>query len=127
MIESKTLVDCSFVVNLLGVGGVLTREKAVNFFETNFFVPPLFWYEMGSVFSKFDLKPQVEDAFVDLEITTLPRPNWKQTRVLAKKHQLSFYDATYYAALLENNIETLLTFDRDFLRIGDKRIQVLGS
>jgi len=130
MIEDKVIVDASFIVNLLGLNGVLSRKKAHSLVEDKMLIAPrLIEYEVGNVFLKYkniDTKFLFE-TFELLDIEFIDIVNKQNIFDISKKHNISYYDASYYELFFSNDgVLALYTYDKDFKKIKDSKIKFIN-
>ena len=135
MIENKFLLDASFVVAWLNVSDLeIPDEILEKIIKADLFSATVSRYEVGNAVLKYKkyINKKINTAFLfdqvdSLEIKYLNIKNQNSVLNIAEKYNLSFYDASYFALMLENSdLNYFLTFDRDFSKINSKKIKVLS-
>ncbi|MBF0526952.1 MAG: type II toxin-antitoxin system VapC family toxin [Deltaproteobacteria bacterium] len=131
MTANKTLLDASFVGGILGTMKPVQTEifqSAVDLaLKGKLIAPILITYEIGNVivthcrYNKISPEPYWS-IFNTLKIDLLAPEDLVQIYAIAQQYGLSFYDASYVAILKQEKADLLLTFDGDFKKVKDHRI-----
>lgn len=130
--NNTIMLDACFVAAFVGISGVEVplRYKDIVFKANEIIAPSIIDYEIGNTIWKIYKRKETDtDAWFNVYenmIINKQKPDAKKTFSIAKKYNLSFYDASYVALLKEYpDVDTFLTFDSDFKKVADKRITVL--
>ena len=135
MTENKFLLDASFIVAWLNISNLeIPDEILEKIIKADLFSAAVSKYEVGNAVLKYKkyINKKIDTAFLfeqveSLEIKYLNIKNQNSVLNIAEKYNLSFYDASYFALILENSdLNYFLTFDRDFAKINSKKVKVLN-
>lgn len=124
----KILIDTSFLAKLLGLDPP-KQDMAIKKVQNNKLIAPmLITYEIGNTLLKY---PMVDprkfwQVFEGLYLELISPSECLVISKTAKKYDLTFYNASYVTILQSNlEIDSFLTFDKDFSGIKDSRVQIL--
>lgn len=131
MIENKILLDSSFIVRLIGVFPKHQQHECFKMISgQEIIAPSLTNYEVGNILLKY---PKLNfqnfwKTYCELPLHLIFSHNYLEIGKIAIQYKLTFYDASY-CEILKNNqqISKFYTFDRDFLKYPDERIEVLSE
>jgi len=134
MTANKLLLDASFIIAWLKISDLeIPKEVLGKVIGADLFSAFVCRYEVGNTILKYKkyLDKNMDSSFLfeqveSLDISYLDIKNSNFILEVAEKYNLSFYDASYFALMLESpEIDSLLTFDRDFSKVKSSKIQVL--
>ena len=126
----KALIDASFLAKVLGFDNdPKIRTKSQQLISKSLLcAPQLIEYELGSIAIKYRDIIDIDylfQAYQYLNVELLNCHKLSNIFKISRKHNLSFYDASYLEILQnDESIDVFLTYDRDFSRVKDERIRV---